>query len=86
MEVDDLAAFLLLTEELHFGRAARRLNISGPSLSRTIRDLERAIGVRLLVRTTRNVSLTVAGKVLASGVPRVLDTLEDLIEDVQSTT
>src|SRR5689334_22582905 len=50
--------------ELHFGRAAQRLGMAQPPLSRAIRELERRLGVRLLERTTRRVALTPAGAVL----------------------
>lgn len=54
-------AFLFLAEDLHFGRAAERLFMSQPALSRSIRDLEEAVGVALLERSTRRVRLTAAG-------------------------
>lgn len=54
-------AFLVLAEELHFGRAAQRLFVSQPALSRSIRDLEAAVGVSLLERSTRRVRLNAAG-------------------------
>ena len=54
-------AFVFLAEELHFGRAAARLFMSQPALSRAIRDLEGAVGVALLERSTRRVRLTPAG-------------------------
>lgn len=57
-----IRAFLTLAEELHFGRSAERLHIAQPALSRTIRDLERSVGVKLLQRTTRHVELTEAGR------------------------
>ena len=48
-----LEAFLAVAEELHFGRAAERLSVSAPWMSHTVRDLERALRVELLSRTTR---------------------------------
>ncbi|HEY3686001.1 MAG TPA: LysR family transcriptional regulator [Streptosporangiaceae bacterium] len=73
LETRELAYFLAAADELHFGRAAARLGIAQPALSKTIRQLERRLGVTLLERTSRTVALTEAGRVLAREARVVLD-------------
>jgi DNA-binding transcriptional LysR family regulator len=60
-----LRYFTALVEELHFGKAASRLGISQPALTRQIQGLEQLVGAALLERTQRSVSLTAAGAVFA---------------------
>jgi DNA-binding transcriptional LysR family regulator len=67
-----LRCFVAVAEELHFGRAAARLHMTQPPLSRQIQLLEHAVGVRLLERTSRNVSLTAAGAVLLRDAAAIL--------------
>jgi DNA-binding transcriptional LysR family regulator len=73
LETRQLRYFVAVAEERHFGRAAGRLGMAQPPLSRAIRDLERQLGVQLLIRTTRQVSLTPAGEALLADARLALD-------------
>jgi DNA-binding transcriptional LysR family regulator len=64
LDLAQLRCFVAVAEELHFGRAAARLHMTQPPLSRQIQLLEHAVHVRLLERTSRSVRLTAAGEVL----------------------
>ncbi|MBV8217696.1 MAG: alpha/beta hydrolase fold domain-containing protein [Solirubrobacterales bacterium] len=75
IELRHLRAFVAVAEELSFGRAAERLYISQPALSRQIRGLEQLVGCELLRRSTHSVELTLAGEAL-------LDRARPLLRDV----
>ncbi|WP_033338834.1 LysR family transcriptional regulator [Catenuloplanes japonicus] len=73
VETRELRYFVAVAEELHFGRAADRLGIAQPPLSRAIRQLEHRLGVTLLERTSRAVGLTTAGETLLHEARAALD-------------
>ncbi|RWA72448.1 MAG: LysR family transcriptional regulator [Mesorhizobium sp.] len=83
-EFTELKAFAAIVEEGSFVRAAARLRVSPPALSQSIRLLEARIGVRLLNRTTRSVSPTVAGEKLFARLGVAFEELEDAVAEVQS--
>ncbi|MBR9841395.1 MAG: LysR family transcriptional regulator [Rhodobacteraceae bacterium] len=81
-EIKDLLWFLEVAREANFTRAAARLGTSQSTLSHAIKGLETRLGVRLLNRTTRNVSTTEAGeRLFRSLAPRIVD-IEAQISDV----
>lgn len=85
MEVGQARAFLVLAEELHFGRAAERLRIAQPPLSRMIKQLERQLGAELFERSTRHVELTPAGKALLEPAQLLVEASEATKRIVEET-
>lgn len=75
MDVNEIRCFLAVADELHFGRAAERLHVAQPPLSRTIKQLERELGTTLFDRNTRSVRLTASGEALVEPAKEVLDAL-----------
>src|SRR5215218_2058703 len=84
VELRHLRAFLAVAEELNFGRAAERLYITQPALSRQIRALEQLLGCTLLRRSTHRVELTLAGEALLDRVRPVLREVDATVSTVQS--
>jgi epsilon-lactone hydrolase len=82
IELRHLRSFVAVAEELNFSRAAERLFVGQPALSRQIRQLERLLGVDLFLRSTHRVELTVAGEAL---LQRARPMLTDLDEAVART-
>ncbi|GAB2762349.1 LysR substrate-binding domain-containing protein [Salinifilum aidingensis] len=72
MELRHLETFVVVAEELNFRRAAQRLHMSQPPLSQQIKRLENEVGVSLLRRTTRSVTLTAAGEAFLAEVRKML--------------
>lgn len=77
IELRHLRYFIAVAEELHFGRAAARLNISQPPLSQQIQILEQQVGARLLARTNRSVSLTAAGRQFLADSRQILSLVDE---------
>ncbi|HWX48382.1 MAG TPA: LysR family transcriptional regulator [Roseomonas sp.] len=78
--ISDLMAFVVVAQELSFTKAAVKLGVSQSALSHTMRNLEAKLGVRLLARTTRAVSLTEAGERLLRGISSHLDEIDAQVE------
>lgn len=83
-EISQLRCFVAVGEELHFGRAAERLNMTQPPLSRQIRLLEHQVGTLLLVRTNRVVRFTAAGKAFFPEAARILRLAEEAAATARS--
>jgi DNA-binding transcriptional LysR family regulator len=73
---DDLAVFVAVGREGNFTRAAAKLGVSPSAVSQTMRALEERLGVRLVARTTRSVTLTTAGEQLLASMGPMLDAID----------
>lgn len=85
IELRHLRYFIVLAEELHFGRAAERLHIAQPGLSQQIQALERELGVQLLDRNRRKVELTTAGLTLLKEGRRAMAEMDRALEITRRT-
>lgn len=85
MDLKLIRCFNMVAEELHFGRAAQRLDMLPSALGRNIRILEESLGVRLFDRSTRNVGLTASGRVLLEKSGDLIDLFDREMQRVRMT-
>jgi DNA-binding transcriptional LysR family regulator len=83
MEIRHLRYFIAVAEELNFSRAAERLGVAQPPLSRQIRDLEKELGFQLFSRSTTSVELTDPGRVFRSRAETILASIQEAIVTTQ---
>src|SRR6476646_7035099 len=77
MELRQLRYFVAVGEEQHYGRAAQRLRVAPPALSRQIRNLEEEIGFKLFERLARGVKITAAGELFLNDLRGILQEVND---------
>ena len=83
-ELADLNAFVAIAEQRSFRAAASRLGVTPSALSHTMRQLEERLGVRLLHRTTRSVSVTDAGRSLLDQLRPAIDQIVGALDDLSN--
>jgi DNA-binding transcriptional LysR family regulator len=83
ISLDQVRCFIAVAEELHFGRAAQRLQMTQPPLSRQIQKLERGVGAQLVERDSRQVSLTLAGQAFLEDAYRLLTTVDQAVDQAR---
>ena len=79
MELRHLRYFLAVGEEQHYGRAARRLHVAQPALSRQIQNLEEEVGFKLFERLPRGVRLSAAGQLFLEDARRILQEVNEAL-------
>jgi len=84
MSLRRLQYFVTLADELHFGRAAQKLHLAQPALSHNLRVLEEDLGVALMVRSSRRVELTEAGRVLRRDAAKLLEHAASLESEMRA--
>jgi DNA-binding transcriptional LysR family regulator len=80
LEFRHLKYFLALAEELHYGKAAQRLFISQPGLSRQIKQMEDLLGYPLFIRNNKKVALSTAGHYLAKEIPSLIENMQRILK------
>jgi DNA-binding transcriptional LysR family regulator len=83
LTLDQVRCFVAVAEELHFGRAAERLKMTQPPLSRQIQKLEHGVGARLVERDNRHVALTLAGQAFLEDAYRLLNTVDQAVDQAR---
>jgi len=81
--LNQVRCFIAVAEELHFGRAAQRLQMTQPPLSRQIQKLERGVGAQLVERDSRQVALTLAGQAFLEDAYRLLNTVDQAVDQAR---